>query len=459
MKMPALPYQIIDKLSECIALLDRKGRLVYGNREFEDLFYIPGVSLEKGIPPQLKSIFKSFSKSKEMYLSDWILIPHLGKEFEVFLYSLDNCLKDQGFTLVMVIKEHPIKIIERFMGEELMSTSINLHNVLSEKLDPEFAELRGEDISFKAALIKAQRAARTDLPVLIRGESGTGKEILARIIHRISARKEEAFVDINCSAIPDSLIESELFGYEKGAFTGALREGKRGLLEEANKGTIFLDEIGDASLSVQSKLLRVLQEGRFKKIGGTKNVTVDVRIISATNKDLESLVKEKLFRDDLYYRLNTFSITLPPLRNRGKDMRLLAKYFLQKGTPDQSKSLSLSEEALKLMESYSWPGNIRELKAVVDYAIIMSNDQVIGIESLPPFLFSSKSQDRKEEILDNLEFSYSAIDRILPTVVQKVEKMAIEMAVKNARNMSEAIKMLGISRRSFYTKLKKYRIR
>ncbi|MBW2113155.1 MAG: sigma-54 factor interaction domain-containing protein [Deltaproteobacteria bacterium] len=198
------------------------------------------------------------------------------------------------------------------IADELVNSYINEQKILSEKLAHEFSALKGEDSAFKMALINAQKAARTDLPVLIFGESGTGKEVLARAIHLTSHRKKMPFVDINCAAIPDNLIESELFGYERGAFTGARKEGKRGLFDQAHEGSIFMDEIGDASPQTQSKILRVLQEGQFKRIGGSRNIQVDVRLISATNKDLTSLITEGRFREDLLYRLNTITINLPP---------------------------------------------------------------------------------------------------------------------------------------------------
>lgn len=181
-----------------------------------------------------------------------------------------------------------------------------------EELDAAFDEMIGADIAFRKALAVAQKAAKTDIAVLIIGESGTGKEILARAIHQISTRREKPLIDVNCAAIPDTLIESELFGYERGAFTGARTEGRRGYFHEAHGGTILLDEIGDSSLSVQSKLLRVLESGTFKRVGGTRNVKVDVRIVSATNQDLAELIEQKKFREDLYFRLNPFTIVLPP---------------------------------------------------------------------------------------------------------------------------------------------------
>lgn len=333
---------------------------------------------------------------------------------------------------------------------------VSAWKILSEELSTEFEEIKGEDITFRMALLRVQKAARTYLPILIVGESGTGKELLARAIHRSSSRRKGPFVDVNCAAIPESLIESELFGYEKGAFTGALREGKKGLFDEADTGTIFLDEIGDASLPTQSKLLRVLNSGEFMRVGGTTNVRVDVRVISATNKKLDSLVGEKRFRDDLYYRVNTVTIRLPPLRERGTDIRLLAESFLNEYSEKAGKTFSFSEEALKLMDSFPWPGNVRELKGVVDYAATMSEQTVIGPENLPVSMFLDKSLSQEDKDSSDFFASYNAKNRFFSTVIQDVEKTLLEKAIRMSRTRSEAIKLLGISRRTFYKKIKEY---
>src|SRR5665647_1074379 len=235
---------------------------------------------------------------------------------------------------------------------------------LTEKLGPEFDELIGANPSFLQALLTAQRAAKSDISVLIIGESGTGKEILARAIQQTSGRKNKPLVDVNCAAIPDSLIESELFGYEKGAFTGARTEGRKGYFDEAHEGTILLDEIGDSSLSVQAKLLRVLESGIFKRVGGTKNIKVNVRVISSTNQDLAGLIEQKKFREDLFFRLNAFTIQLPPLRERREDIGLLIDYFLKLNGVGEKHKYRFSPDALKVLYAYHWPGNVRELKGV-----------------------------------------------------------------------------------------------
>lgn len=263
-----------------------------------------------------------------------------------------------------------------------------------ERLGAAFDELIGANPSFRQALVTAQRAARSDIAVLIIGESGTGKEILARAIHQTSGRKNKPLVDVNCAAIPDSLIESELFGYEKGAFTGARTEGSKGYFDEAHEGTILLDEIGDSSLSVQSKLLRVLESGSFKRVGGTKNIRVDVRIISSTNQDLAELIEQKKFREDLFFRLNAFTIHLPPLRERPEDIALLVDHFLKRHETAQKQKWRISADALGVLRSYHWPGNVRELKGVMSYAVNMTQSPVIDTGSLPNFIFQQRTGAR-----------------------------------------------------------------
>ena len=316
-----------------------------------------------------------------------------------------------------------------------------------------FDELIGVDETFRKALVSAGRAAQSDISVLIIGESGTGKEILARAIHRASRRKNQQLVDVNCAAIPDSLIESELFGYEKGAFTGARTEGRKGYFDEAHEGTILLDEIGDSSLSVQAKLLRVLESGTFKRVGGTKNIKVDVRVISSTNQDLADLIGQKKFREDLFFRLNTFTLTLPPLRERRGDIDLLVEHFLKASGAAQKPKYRFSPEALAMLHAYHWPGNVRELKGVVSYAVNMTQSPVIDAGSLPNFLFSDPAGP------DGAPPSVAASGPVslnLTEAVRDLERRLIAEALAAFPNRSEAIRALGISRRTFYLKLKEY---
>ena len=234
----------------------------------------------------------------------------------------------------------------------------------------------------RAIMQEIAQAARSRSTVLLRGESGTGKELVARALHRFSERSQQPFVKLNCAALPESLLESELFGHERGAFTGAVKT-RRGRFELADHGTLFLDEIGDISLATQIKLLRVLQERRLSALGGSRSLTVDVRIIAASNADLEEAVRTRRFREDLYYRLHVVPIVLPPLRERREDIPLLVGHFLQRFNAENRKALKISSPAMDLLVGYDWPGNVRELENCIERMVVMARREVIAPEDVP----------------------------------------------------------------------------
>jgi len=277
---------------------------------------------------------------------------------------------------------------------------------------------------------------------LIQGESGTGKELVAHVIHYNSLVADGPFIKVNCSALAEGVLESELFGHEKGAFTGALYM-KKGRFELADGGTLFLDEIGDLPPSIQIKLLRFLQESEFERVGGTRTLKVDVRIISATNKNLEQLVKEEKFRDDLFYRLKVVTIDVPPLRERVEDIQPLLDYHLRRFTEIHNKQIKgISREAMKLIKSYSWPGNIRELMNCIESAVVMSIRDVIDVDSLPPFMIMGQKDQSSGKVVRNLF---------------DIEKKAILEALDKSRgNKAEAARTLGIGLRTLYRKLTQY---
>lgn len=297
------------------------------------------------------------------------------------------------------------------------------------------------------------RAASSDVTVLILGESGTGKELVAKSIYKNSSRRDKPFVTVNCAAIPEGLLESELFGHEKGAFTDA-KERHIGKFEQAKDGTIFLDEIGDMSLPLQAKILRVLQERSFERVGGTETIYTNARIIAATNKNLLKLVEEKKFREDLYYRLNVFTITLPPLRERKEDIPDLVEYFIFKYSHKYQKVVTgVDSEVMEIFMNYSWPGNVRELENAIAHAIVASHGQIILKDYLPQTIIGNK----KEELVSNNING----DKILPLneVVAKVEKEMIIKALKQCKgNKTKAAKLLGISRKSLFNKIRDYNI-
>jgi len=287
--------------------------------------------------------------------------------------------------------------------------------------------------------------------VLIQGESGTGKELVANAIHFNSLRRNKPLMKINCSAIPDSLLESELFGYEKGAFTDA-KNTKKGLFELADGGTIFLDEIGDMKPFLQSKILRVIENQSFMRVGGEREIKVDVRVIAATNKDLESLVKEGLFRKDLYYRLKVIVVEMPPLRERGEDILLLSNLFIEETSRELGKKIKgFSEEAKKLMMQYHWPGNVRELKNVIERAVILSDQEYITPKYLP-FELKKDGGDKNNK-------SESFDEFIEDMSLERVERdHLIKVLEKLDWNKSKAAKLLGISRATLRMKIRKYNI-
>ncbi|MBC2592951.1 sigma 54-interacting transcriptional regulator [Ruficoccus amylovorans] len=293
-----------------------------------------------------------------------------------------------------------------------------------------------------------EQVATSVTSVLIRGESGTGKELVAKALHEKSPRKKQPFVKFNCAALPDSIIESELFGHEKGAFTGALAM-RKGRFELAHGGTIFLDEIGDISISTQIKLLRVLQEREFERVGSQKTQKVDVRIIAATSRDLEAMMEEGTFREDLYYRLNVFPIYMPPLRERTCDILMLADHFIDKYTARAGgKPVRISSAAIDLLMSYHWPGNVRELENCVERAVLLSKGQSIKAHHLPPTLQKKNAAERRESESSTLEDAIQAVER----------EMIVDTLKETGSNMAEAARRLGLTERKMGLRVKKYGI-
>lgn len=327
------------------------------------------------------------------------------------------------------------------LKEQLMKENILLKRELQERAEDIFV---GESNEIKSLLQTVKKVAKSPSSVLIRGESGVGKELIAKMLHQLSDRKDRAFVKVSCAAIPDTLLESELFGYEKGAFTGAYST-KKGLFELASNGTIFLDEIGDISPVIQAKLLRVLQEKEFLRIGGTKSIKVDVRIISATNKDLEEAIARGDFREDLFYRLNVITLFVPPLRDRKSDIPLLVNHFIKKYNRTMNRKFEgIEDSAMKMLMEYPWPGNVRELENVIERAIVLGDEPLITKKDI--ILTSESGNERKEE-------------KTLRASIASIEKNTIEDALQKAGwNISKAAKSLGLKRTTLYYKMKRYGI-
>jgi transcriptional regulator with PAS, ATPase and Fis domain len=309
-----------------------------------------------------------------------------------------------------------------------------------------FPNIIGESLAIRGLLSLIKKVAPTDSTVLILGESGTGKELVATSIYENSIRKDKPFIKLNCAAIPEELLESELFGHEKGAFTGATKF-KPGKFDMANKGTIFLDEIGDMPLNLQAKILRVLQEKEFYRVGGSKTIKIDVRFIASTNKNLEKMIQEGEFREDLYFRLNVFTVHLPPLRERKEDIALLVDYFLQ----TLPKKVEISSLALQLLMGYPWPGNIRELKNTIESAAVIAENGFIEPSQLPGKITPAFNTNPGEFSLP----TNASLDQRL----HEIEKsMIIEALRKTGGVQVRATELLGINQRSLWHRIKKHNI-
>lgn len=357
-----------------------------------------------------------------------------------------------------VIKPFDIEEVLLLVGRALqlkqMRNDIHvLHRELLESF--RFDRILTDNRQMKELCLTVAKIAKSNASVLITGESGSGKELIAAAIHYNSKRSSGPFIKLNCGAIPEGLLESEFFGHEKGSFTGATAR-RRGRFEQAKGGTIFLDEIGDISPNLQVKLLRVLQERELERIGGNETIKTDVRVIVATNRDLESMVRASTFRQDLYYRLNVVNLQVPPLRDRPEDIRLLANHFLQKFAADNEREvINFDENTLEILLKYSWPGNIRELANAVESAVIMSTGSVILPEDLPRQIVCgerrSQSGTETPETVDHV--------RPLKEIVKDFERQVIAQALeRNQENRVKTARELGISRRSLLYKLQEYGI-
>ena len=319
-------------------------------------------------------------------------------------------------------------------------------------------QLVGDDASLRKVFASLQKAAATDTTVLLEGESGTGKELFARSLHALSQRADAPFVAINCAAIPETLLETELFGHEKGAFTGAIAR-KPGKFEMAHRGTLFLDEIGDLPLALQAKILRALEEKRFERVGGTASVQVDVRLVAATNRGLRAAVAARRFREDLFFRLSVFPITVPPLRDRPGDIPLLARYFVERFCRDMKKKpLTLSPAALEQLVSYRWPGNVRELQNCIERAVILTEGDAIQPRHLNLSFVAAEPPSEPENPLADLDLSGSLMDATKRGLAV-IERMKIQEAMKEADNVKgRAAELLQIGHKMLLSKLKEHRL-
>ncbi len=435
--------KVINILNESLIVCSADGDLIYQNLVFERLINDKGIKDQEGFVKSIweHSVIQGFLETEAVFLElQEITFDYQGKLFS-FMASVHRLVGDYNANEIIITLQNFTKI-----EEKMIQASVKNHKQLR------FQDITGRSENFEEVKDIAILSASNDSNILILGESGTGKEVFARAIHNESSRKAHPFVPINCGAIPEELLESELFGHEKGSFTGAYR-AKIGKFEVADQGTVFLDEIAEMPLHLQVKLLRVLQEREICRVGGNTVRKIDVRIISATNRDLLTRIKDGLFREDLYYRINVIPISIPPLRERKNDVVYLANYFLNHyaclyGTPIKK----LSSSAKTILQQYHWPGNVRELQNVIEYAVNLESGDTINEELL----------ETRLNLADN-EFDISRVDRYggsLSSCLYNIEKQIIADKIAELEGKENPVEIicheLKISRATLYRKLKKF---
>ena len=427
---------LLNSMDKAIVSIDTNGNIDKFNHKFKKIFNLDEDLEDKKIFDILEFINKPFNEEFKKYKSSSFTYEK-GSYTLKGVYNINKIIlnKDlKGYVIDFIDKRETIKNYNKINKDYI----ITLDNII------------GESEPINNSKRDALMASKSNSTVLITGESGTGKELFARAIHNHSNRSENPFVTVNCAAIPDNLLESELFGYEEGAFTGAKKGGKLGKFELAHKGTIFLDEIGDMSLHLQAKLLRILQERELNKIGSKSNIFIDVRIVAATNKNLEEMVLNGTFREDLYYRLNVIPLQLPNLRQRKEDIPLLIDFMMKEYSKKLGKKvLNIEEDVVQTMVNYKWPGNIRELQNIIEYSINMAPSSCITLDLIP-------------QKLKNLNIDKFVLRDDNIKTLEELEKEEIIKALNKYKNYKKdkelVAKALGISRATLYRKLEKYNI-
>lgn len=440
---------LIETSSDAIIIINVLGVVEYWSTKAEEMYGIP---VERIQNKKISTFFKKedlklleILKTKKPVFN----VYHQPRPDKHVLISSSPIFDDSGTLIGSISIDQDITNVVK-LNEKLSLTTTELQKVkqqynLQEQIGP-LAEIKGSSTVIQITKNLVLKVAKTDATVLIQGESGVGKELFAQGVHEASFRKEQPFVPINCGAIPEALFESEFFGYEKGSFTGASKDGKAGKVEMANGGTLFLDEIGMLPLDMQVKLLRVLQEREVIRIGGNVSKKVDIRIVAATNSDLEEMIKKGQFREDLYYRINVVTLKVPSLRERIEDIPILVNYFAQEYSAKYHKEVpTIFDSAMEMFTNYEWPGNIRELRNVVERMIIFIDHSTITAEEIVSILPTSTNKHVDKEGLEHEK--------------ARLEKNRIQEALAETYgNKSAAAKKLGISRVSLYNKIKKYDI-
>ena len=447
---------VLDSAADAIGMFNDEGHLLFANRYYQQLFDLTEDQLRQMSPDELRAHMSERFQETELSQPEGAhaenlenMVEEIGdasqSEPRLFYRSITPVSNSQGDSAGNVVSYRDMsKEVEiQQMKAEVLRLRTELETTYS------FGEIVGKSQNMQQTFALMQRAAESDITVLISGESGTGKELVARAIHFNSSRKAGPFVTVNCAAIPETLIESELFGHERGAFTGATTQ-RIGKFEHANRGTIFLDEIGDMELALQAKLLRVLQERRVQRVGGTTNIPIDIRVLTATNQNLEEAVEAGRFRKDLFYRIAAFPIVVPPLKDRREDIPLLANHFLKKYAEKVMKSIkAISADALRLLMQHNFPGNVRELENIIERAVLLETTELLQPSSLPSQILSMISSQPISLSPDSTE--------ILP--FEEVERQTLAHALKVMNNnVTKAAEALKIDRSTLYRKVKLYKL-
>lgn len=444
---------IFNNLQEAIVAVDIMGKVVYANSAYlkicdKDMKNVLNNKLRfEGLGSIVMDTLNNAKTIKNNSLS--------SKDVKLDVISFPIITDENVIGCICILSDITVvhTLTERLERTTHMAEYFKKQIYSQKALPPCFETIIGNSPCLKEQLNIAAKAAVTSCRVMIRGSNGSGKELIARAIHASSTRSTGPFITVNCAALPDGLLESELFGYDEGAFTGAKKGGKPGKFELANGGTLFLDEIGDMSVYMQAKLLRILQNMVNERIGGTVVQKLDVRVLSATNRDLEQMIVDGLFREDLYYRMNVVMVTMPDLKERSGDIPLLVDYFLKKYKKTEGDSIKISKEALELLEMYEWPGNVRELENVIERSIVFAENGVIQPFHLPSNLWLNEFEEEKQSVV------IIGKTKPLEQLVMECEKQAIIRAIYEAdNNKSKAMEALQLSRRAFYYKLNKYSI-
>lgn len=453
-KISIILKYIINNINEAICVVNDKGEVIVWNHKAEDIY---NISSEEIMEKPLKDFFPDAIDAKIVDTKKEVKnIYHRPREGTHIIISAAPMYINGKF-IGVVSTDRDISEVKKMQAELKQANDIIefLQKEIDKNSNNNFGNVVGQSKVIKEKIEMGKQVAKSNASILISGESGSGKEVFARAIHNYS-QVDGYFVPVNCSAIPKELFESEFFGYQEGAFTGAKRNGKKGLFELANNGTIFLDEIGDLPLFMQAKLLRVLQDHKIKKIGGEKEIKLKLRVISATNKDLKKMISKGEFREDLYYRINVINLDLPPLRDRKEDIILLFDHFLEELVAENDrKKPKVESEAIDILLNYKWQGNARELKNAVEHMLALSQGEIITPKLIPQYIRDSVIGHIGKKDISNVFSDSTGLKR----AVADYECSLIEQALNLADdNVLKAAEILKIPRTTLHSKIKKYNI-